>query len=53
MQVGPMTPDKATILVVDDTPDNLLLVSDLLRIDYTVKVATSGAKALQIRPSPG
>ncbi len=43
-----MTPDKATILVVDDTPDNLLLVSDLLRIDYTVKVATSGAKALQI-----
>ena len=37
MQAGPITPDKATILVVDDTPDDLLLVSDHLKTDYIVK----------------
>ncbi|MBV5306675.1 MAG: sigma-54-dependent Fis family transcriptional regulator [Desulfobulbaceae bacterium] len=40
--------DKATILVVDDTPDNLLLVSSLLRDEYKVKVANGGEKALKI-----
>ncbi|NMM42885.1 two-component system response regulator [Rhodospirillaceae bacterium KN72] len=38
----------ATILVVDDTPENLSLMSDLLRDDYRVKVATNGEKALRI-----
>ncbi len=42
------TPGKATILVVDDTPDNLKLVSRLLMDTYKVKVAKSGAKALAI-----
>lgn len=37
-----------TILVVDDTPDNLTLVSDLLKNDYRVRVAISGEKALRI-----
>ena len=41
-------PDKHTILVVDDTPDNLALMSGLLRDLYRVKVAPSGARALQI-----
>ena len=41
-------PDKHTILVVDDTPDNLALMSGLLRDIYKVKVAPSGARALQI-----
>ena len=39
---------KATILVVDDTPENLALMSALLKDEYTVKVANSGARALKI-----
>ena len=38
---------KQTILVVDDTPDNLFLVSNLLKDLYSVKVANSGEKALK------
>jgi signal transduction histidine kinase len=40
--------DKPTVLVVDDTPDNLSLMSGLLKGDYKVKVANTGEKALQI-----
>ena len=40
--------DKPTILVVDDTPDNLTLVSNLLKKDYRVRVAINGEKALKI-----
>ena len=40
--------DKATVLVVDDTPDNLTLMSGLLKDDYKVKVANNGEKALKI-----
>ena len=36
-----------TVLVVDDTPDNLVLVSELLGEHYRVKVANSGARALK------
>lgn len=43
--------EKATILVVDDTPDNLVLMNDLLKSDYKVKVANGGAKALKIAES--
>lgn len=39
---------KATILVVDDTPDNLALMSGLLKDEYVVKVANHGEKALRI-----
>ena len=39
---------KSTILVVDDTPANLQLMSGLLQDDYKVKAATSGEKALKI-----
>lgn len=42
---------KATILVVDDTPDNLALMSELLKHDYKVKIANCGEKALQIAMS--
>ena len=38
---------KATVLVVDDTPDNLTLMSGLLRDDYRVKVANNGERALK------
>lgn len=40
--------DKSTVLIVDDTPDNLFLLSDLLKGEYHVKVANSGEKALRI-----
>ncbi len=36
------------ILVVDDVPDNIQLISDILRQDYSVKAATSGETALKI-----
>lgn len=37
-----------TVLVVDDTPDNLALMSGLLKDRYRIKVANSGEKALRI-----
>lgn len=40
-------PTRATILVVDDTTDNLVLMSELLKDLYKVKVANSGEKALK------
>lgn len=43
--------ERATILVVDDTPDNLSLMSGLLKDDYQVKVAPSGERALRIASS--
>ncbi|KAF0812083.1 Cyclic di-GMP phosphodiesterase response regulator RpfG [Andreprevotia sp. IGB-42] len=41
---------KPTILIVDDTPDNLLLMSNLLRESdqYIIKAANNGEKALRI-----
>ncbi len=39
---------KQTILIVDDTPDNISLLAALLKGKYKIKIATSGAKALQI-----
>ncbi|MGL4205322.1 MAG: response regulator [Aeromonadaceae bacterium] len=38
---------QATILVVDDTPDNLTLMSALLKDSYRVRVANSGETALK------
>lgn len=43
--------DKPTILIVDDTPDNLILMSSLLKKDYKVKIANGGEKALRIASS--
>jgi putative two-component system response regulator len=40
--------EKETILVVDDTPDNLSLMTGLLKDLYKVKAANNGEKALQI-----
>jgi len=41
-------PARPVILVVDDTPDNLLLMANLLTDSYTVKAANNGEKALRI-----
>ena len=44
-------PEKATVLVVDDTPANLSLMTSLLRDKYKVKAAIDGEKALRIAQS--
>ncbi|MED5611987.1 two-component system response regulator [Pseudomonas sp. JH-2] len=44
-------PDQEVILVVDDQPDNLMLMSELLMGQYQVRVAGSGAKALRLAAS--
>lgn len=46
-----LTPPARTILIVDDTPDNIALLSALLRDSYRLKVANNGEKALQIASS--
>jgi len=43
--------EKATILAVDDTPDNLTLISGLLKDEYHVRVVNGGEKALKIARS--
>lgn len=39
---------RPTILVVDDTPDNLQLLSHLFKDEYRVRIAHTGQKALNI-----
>ncbi|WP_394559636.1 response regulator [Aquipseudomonas alcaligenes] len=41
-------PDQPLVLLVDDTPENLTLMSELLADSYRIKVANNGAKALRI-----
>ena len=40
--------DRPLILVVDDTPENLAMMSELLRDDYRVRVARNGESALRL-----
>jgi putative two-component system response regulator len=40
--------DRAVVLVVDDQPANLRVLSDLLQPRYRVRVANSGSRALKI-----
>jgi len=40
--------EKPTVLVVDDTPDNLSLMSGLLKDQYKVKIANNGERALKV-----
>jgi phosphoserine phosphatase RsbU/P len=47
--------EKKTVLVVDDAPANLQIVRSILKDDFKIRVATSGAKALdlvKIKPYP-
>ncbi len=41
-------PRRPTILVADDSPQNIELLSHILSSEYRIKVATSGEKALKI-----
>jgi signal transduction histidine kinase len=43
-----MTEERSRILIVDDQPDNLLVLADLLGGLYEVQVAGSGREALEI-----
>ena len=46
---------RPTILLVDDTPQNLMVLGGLLQPHYEIRVATSGARALEaavIEPRP-
>lgn len=43
-----MNDKKQTILIVDDTPENITLLSNLLKPDYHVRAALNGERALQI-----
>uniref|UniRef100_Q47K65 Response regulator receiver modulated metal dependent phosphohydrolase n=1 Tax=Dechloromonas aromatica (strain RCB) TaxID=159087 RepID=Q47K65_DECAR len=45
--MSPLLP-KQSILVVDDSPENIDLLSEVLRDEYRIRVATSGEKALKI-----
>lgn len=40
--------DKATVLLVDDQPEHILVLSELLKDDYHLRSAARGAKALEI-----
>ncbi|NCA71276.1 MAG: two-component system response regulator, partial [Sphingobacteriia bacterium] len=42
---------KATLMVVDDTPQNLALMSELLRETYRLTVANNGERALKLLQS--
>jgi adenylate cyclase len=41
-------PDKKLVLIVDDTPTNIAVVSGVLKDSFRTKVATNGEKALAI-----
>jgi adenylate cyclase len=44
----PASAVRPTVLVVDDTPDNLLLLTSILHKHYVVRAANSGQRALDI-----
>ena len=47
--------DRKTLLLVDDAPANIQVANAILKNDYRVRVATSGAKALELvkaKPAP-
>jgi putative two-component system response regulator len=47
----PILSDRSTVLVVDDTAQNLALMRDMLQERYNVKLAPSGDRALKIANS--
>ena len=43
---------KPSVLIVDDTPENLALMNGLLKDEYRTRVASSGDRALKIAAAP-
>lgn len=51
MQKGSQVPasaEKATVLIVDDTPANIALLAEVLKTDYRTTIAIHGEKALEL-----
>jgi len=49
MEIEMKQPDeKQTVLLVDDTPANIQIANSILKDTYNIRVATSGAKALEL-----
>jgi len=44
-------PERASVLVIDDTPDNLRVIGELLHPHYRVQVAKTGRRGLEIATS--
>jgi PAS domain S-box-containing protein len=40
--------DKPTVLIVDDSPDDIALISELLKDSYKIKIAGNGKRALKV-----
>src|SRR5664279_2075553 len=40
--------EKKTVLLVDDAPANIQIVNSILKDLYKIRIATSGAKALEL-----
>lgn len=40
--------EKKTVLVVDDAPSNIQVVNSILKDTYKIRIATNGAKALEL-----
>src|SRR5512137_2091085 len=43
-----MNSGRKTVLVVDDVPDDIAILEEILKEDYNVKAVTSGEAALQL-----
>lgn len=52
MQLGDDGQLHYTILVVDDYPMNIMVISNFLKADYAIKAATSSQEGLEIMRSP-
>jgi putative two-component system response regulator len=53
MESSPAHPPRQTVLVVDDTPQNITILGELLQPHYTVRATNSGERALQaVRSQP-
>ena len=55
LPAAPAAGEQATILIVDDAPDYLLLLGDLIAPHYKVRIATNGVSAIAlaaVEPKP-
>jgi PAS domain S-box-containing protein len=43
-----MNSDRKTVLIVDDVPDDIAILEEILKEDYNVKAVTSGEAAIQL-----
>ncbi len=42
------TSEKQKILIVDDSPENIAVLNNILKEDYTIKIATNGENAISL-----